>query len=322
LTVLTTGLIAQKSDCCDTLLKIITGKQVHKTTCVKRPIKTPNQDIIISIDNSHSANNTTQQPPNTNLKPCPDRKITDPENIWMLVLTSLFGLLALYIRERIKNVAKLSDIGKITDKIESVKHEYNNKMEEYKAKLGEELATKVEPLKAMLQKENISYQISLAELTKIRFIKIEELVLNIMELQNFIRKNMFWAENDEQFLKNKNEFNDLYNKVDTLRKICDLYLTNELTLEIINVLNNTHSAYMSFVKMYHTNPKKLGDIPIWDLNSQKIRMDLTNENFQAYEKLNTEIDKFPIVLKKLTDEFKKQITLKNIDDIGHNKNGL
>lgn len=87
-----------------------------------------------------------------------------------------------------------------------------------------------------------------------------------------------------------------------------------LIAKIIEVLNNSHSAYMSFVKMYHTNPKQLGEISMFDLNAQRIKQDLTNENFKAYQKLNEEIEKFPNILKDLSTEFKRQVILKNIED--------
>lgn len=312
LTFLTTVSNAQKSDCCDTLLKLINGKQVHKTTCVKRPTKTPNQDIIISIDNSHSANNTTERIPKTNLNPCPDRKITDPENIWMLILTSLFGLLALYIRVRIKNLAKLSDIGKITDKIESIKHEYNNKIEEYKAKLGEELAIKVEPLKAMLQKENISYQIGLAELTKARFDRIDTLYIDLINLQKYISTNMFFYNDDSDFQSKISEFKKFYDIADMSRHKCSLYITDELKKKIIDVLNGCFAAYSAFRGLYNSDTRKLGEISIFNIAKQELLQKLAAQNNYHLQKLDENIDKFPELLESLEKEFKQQIIFKEI----------
>ncbi len=308
--------VAQSVDCCDSLYKILNGKK----TCIKKN-QGQGHDINIAIDNSHSANNNVSELIRDTKTPCPDGRSIGVEQIidyLFKAITIWIGIYLVffksYLGEKGKNLAKLEDIGKITQIIEEAKYEYTNKLEEYKAKLNEELTLKVEPIKSLLQKENISYQISLAELTKIRYVKIEELVLSIIELQNFIRNNMFSAEDEEKFKNNKLQFNLLFDKVDTVRKVCDLYLTDELIKKIIDILNNSHAAYLSFLKMYYTDPKKLGDILPYDLDAQQIRINLSSENFKAYERLNIEIDKFPSILKELTGEFKKQIILKNLND--------
>ncbi|WP_109360525.1 hypothetical protein [Brumimicrobium oceani] len=234
--------------------------------------------------------------------------------IILFLIVSYFIFYKSLMKELGKQNAKIITAEELTRTQESVKQEFRTLIADYKSKISEQLTVKVENLKAELAKNNISYQISLAELTKMRFQKIEELVLDLIKLQDFIRENMFWAENEEDFRKNKSSFNELYKKADISRKLCTLYLPDELIQKIIDVLNNSHSAYMSFVKMYHTNPKQLGEVSLWDLNAHKIQQDLTNENFKAYQKLDSEIDKFPSILKDLSSEFKKQVILKNIDE--------
>lgn len=234
--------------------------------------------------------------------------------IILFLIVSYFIFYKSLMKELGKQNAKIITAEELTRTQESVKQEFRTLIADYKSKISEQLTVKVENLKAELAKNNISYQISLAELTKMRFQKIEELVLDLIKLQDFIRENMFWAENEEDFRKNKSSFNELYKKADISRKLCTLYLPDELIQKIIDVLNNSHSAYMSFVKMYHTNPKLLGEVSLWDLNAHKIQQDLTNENFKAYQKLDSEIDKFPSILKDLSSEFKKQVILKNIDE--------
>jgi len=238
-----------------------------------------------------------------------------------IIVEVILFLIALYflfyksfLKEMGKQQAKIITTEQLTQIEENVKQDFRTQIEDYKSKISKQLTFKVENLKADLAKNNISYQISLAELTKMRFIKIEELVLDFIKLQDFIRENMFWAENDDDFRKNKEKFNELFKKADISRKLCTLYLSEELINKIIEVLNNSHSAYMSFVKMYNTDPKKLGEISIWNLDAQRVRLNLTNENFKAYEKLNTEIDKFPVILNELSNEFKKQVILKTIEE--------
>jgi len=232
----------------------------------------------------------------------------------LFLIASYFLFYKSFLKEMGKQQAKIITTEQLTQIEENVKQDFRTKIEDYKSKISEQLTFKVESLKADLTKNNISYQISLAELTKMRFEKIEELVLDFIKLHDFIRENMFWAENDEDFRKNKEKFNEFYKKADVSRKLCTLYLSDDLINKIIEVLNNSHTAYMSFIKMYHTDPKKLGEISIWDLNAQRIRQDLTNKNFKAYEKLNSEIEKFPDILKDLSNEFKRQVILKNIEE--------
>jgi hypothetical protein len=232
----------------------------------------------------------------------------------LFLIASYFIFYRSFIKELGKQNAKIVTAEELTRTQENIKQEFRAQIAEYKSKILEQLTIKVENLKAELAKNNISYQISLAELTKMRFQKIEELVLDLIKVQDFIRENMFLAENDDDFRDNKKNFSELYKQADISRKLCALYLPDELIRKIIDVLNNSHSAYMSFVKMYHTNPKQLGDVPLWDLNSQRIKQNLSNENFKAFQKLNTEIDKFPLILTDLSSEFKKHIILKNIDE--------
>lgn len=232
----------------------------------------------------------------------------------LFLIASYFIFYKSFLKEVVKQQAKIITAGQLTQIEENVKQDFRTKIEDYKSKIGEQLTIKVENLKFELTKNNISYQISLAELTKMRFVKIEDLVVDLIKLQDFISENMFQVENEEDFRNNKEKFNQFFKKADVSRKLCTLYLSDNLINEIIKVLNSSHSAYMSFVKMYHTDPKKLGEISMFDLNAQNIQLYLTNENFNAYQKLNDEIDKFPNILKELSNEFKKQVILKNIED--------
>ena len=115
-----------------------------------------------------------------------------------------------FLKEVGKQQAKIITAEQLTQIEENIKQDFRTKIEDYKSKIGEQLTIKVENLKSELAKNNISYQISLAELTKMRFVKIEELVVDLIKLQNFIRENMFWAENDEDFRNNKKKFNKLF----------------------------------------------------------------------------------------------------------------
>ena len=236
----------------------------------------------------------------------------------VIEVISILGLFYLvfyksFLKELGKQKAKILSSEELTTIQENVKQDFRTQIEIVKSNLFENLSTKIESLKSDLQRNNISYQISLAELTKIRFIKIEDLFLNLLDLQEYIKEKMFWIENKNDFTNIKNEFNEKYKKANKSRQICELYLNDELSSKIINVLNNSHDAYLSFVKMYHTNPKQYKDTPYWNLDMQKIKLDMGNENQKAFVKLNDEIEKFPKVLNELSTEFKKEIIFKNIE---------
>ncbi len=295
---------SQSVTCCDSLFKLFTS---NKTTFKKKTtIKTNDkhdQDINITIDNSHSANNTLTGLPCYSNTPNPNGK--EPGNIFdyvIRVITILSGIYLVYLQIYFGR------------KLEKVKLGYSTQLEEYKSKLSEELTIKIEPFKAFLQKENISYQISMAELTKIRLVKIEELVVSIIELQDYSSKNLTMVTSVEDFEKIKKRFSRLYDKVNHSRKVCELYLTDELIKKVIDVLNNIHSAYMSFVKMYRTNESKLRDTSMFNTIAQQINSQLMQEHLNALLKLDAEIDKFSFVLKDLTNEFKKQIIFKDLSD--------
>lgn len=242
-----------------------------------------------------------------------DKVIEISIELILFLIASYFLFYKSYLKALGNKIAELETKEQLTSMEENVKNEFREKIEDYKAKINENFSTKIEQLKSTLAKENLSYQINLVELTKIRFVKIETLWINLIELQEYIKANMFAAETSEQFENNKANFLNHYKKADLSRRICHLYISDELAIKIVNVLNNSYGAYISFVRMYQTDPKKLGDISIFDRNTQMISQKLTKENFEAYESLNDEIEKFPKVLKELSDELKKNILLKEIE---------
>lgn len=203
-----------------------------------------------------------------------------------------------YFTEKGKNLATFEDITGITTKIESVKEVFN---------------TKIESIKSELQKNNITYQINLFELTKIRFQRIDNLYEDLVNLQKFTQVNMFYFKDDTDYQFKKNEFLKIYNIADKSRYKCNLYITEELKKKIIDVLNGAFSAYSSFVKLYNTDTRKFGDVDPFNISKQELMLKLNNENMDALTKLNGAVDKFPDLLKQLEDEFKKQVILKDIE---------
>jgi len=67
---------------------------------------------------------------------------------------------------------------------ENVKKEFNESLESYKAKLSEDLSMKIEPLKAQLDKNNITHQIQFGFLHQERAKVILELYRKLVELHS------------------------------------------------------------------------------------------------------------------------------------------
>ncbi len=83
-----------------------------------------------------------------------------------------------------REAAKLSTAEELTRLTESVKEDFNIKIELFKSKLSEELTSKIEPLKSELAKSNITHQIQFSFLHQERAKVILELYKKLIELHS------------------------------------------------------------------------------------------------------------------------------------------
>ena len=104
----------------------------------------------------------------------------------LFLCASYFIFYKAWLKALGKEVAKLSTVEKLTQLEESVKKDFNESIESYKAKLDEELALKIEPLKAELDKNNITHQIQFGFLHQERSKVITELYKKLIELHSAI----------------------------------------------------------------------------------------------------------------------------------------
>lgn len=217
---------------------------------------------------------------------------TEEINLILEIIIIIGGLYLIffksYFKEKGKNLATLEDIGQITEKVEGVK--------------------------SLIQKQNISYQINFSELTKRRFDRIDTLYEDLVNLQNFVKQNMFFYNDEGDFNFKIEEFQKYYDLADTSRHKCSLYISQELKQKIIDVLNGAYSAYMSFRGMYNTDTRKLGNVSIFNVQKQHLMQKLTADNMNHLQALSDKIDKFPELLNGLEDEFKKQVILKDLEE--------
>ena len=100
------------------------------------------------------------------------------------LIASYFIFYKAWLKALGNEVAKLSTAEELTNLEENVKKEFNESLEAYKAKLNEELSLKIEPLKAELDKNNITYQIQFGFLHQERAKVILELYHKLIELHS------------------------------------------------------------------------------------------------------------------------------------------
>lgn len=123
--------------------------------------------------------------------------------------------------------AKLLTIKDLTKLQESIKSEFNFKLEDQKNKLNEELALKIESLKAEISKNNITHQVQFSILHQERARIIVELYRNLVELQSamlawtaFMQPIIADAEKEAKLRAERANI--------AFNKFRDFYLTNKL----------------------------------------------------------------------------------------------
>lgn len=111
------------------------------------------------------------------------------ETIIKLVIEVILFLIASYfifykswLKSLGNEVAKLATTEKFSQLTESVKKDFNESLEAYKSKLNEELSVKIEPIKAELNKQNISHQIQYSFLHQERGKVLVDLYKKLQEL--------------------------------------------------------------------------------------------------------------------------------------------
>lgn len=105
-------------------------------------------------------------------------------NVILFLIASYFIFYKSWLKSLGRETAKLSTTEELTRLTESVKQNFNEKIEEYKSKLNEELALKIEPLKAELTKNNITHQIQFSFLHQERAKVILDLYKKLIELHS------------------------------------------------------------------------------------------------------------------------------------------
>lgn len=110
--------------------------------------------------------------------------ITVAIEVVLFLVASYFIFYKSWLKSFGNEVAKLSTAEDMTKITESVKKDFSESLESYKSKLNEELTLKIEPLKAELNKQNISHQIQYTFLHQERGKVLVDLYKKLQELSS------------------------------------------------------------------------------------------------------------------------------------------
>ena len=139
----------------------------------------------------------------------------------LTIASSLVALYFLFIRSWLKtiasNIADLSTKKELTEIEERVKEDFNKKLEDYKAKINEELALRIEPLKSELEKNNITHHIQFGYLHR----KRGEAMIEIYRRLINVRRCIVNYTSKIQTLNSHNSDNIHNLKLDTDRSIVE-----------------------------------------------------------------------------------------------------
>ena len=158
-------------------------------------------------------------------------------DVILFLIVSYFIFFKSFLKFLGRETAKLATIEELTKLKESVKSQFDEKIEEYKSKLNEELSLKIEPIKAELAKNNITHQIQFGFLHQERSKVILELYRKLIELHsamidwtNFLHPVIKDAQNEEEERSRRanlalHDFKDFYllNRLFFSKKFC-LYI--------------------------------------------------------------------------------------------------
>lgn len=200
-------------------------------------------------------------------------------------------------------VAKLSTIAEQTRLTESVKEEFNQKFEAYKATVSEELSLKIEPLRSEFAKSNITHQIQFGFLHQERAKIILELYKKLIELHsamvdwtNFM--HIIIADKEKESQERTDRANSAINDFK------NFYLLNKLFFS---------KPFCDYIDEVFKEYWDKG----WDFNYGQERVksgQLTPEYFKYYSDQRSKISKelrenLPLKISEIEDKFRKMLSV-------------
>jgi hypothetical protein len=224
----------------------------------------------------------------------------------ILLLVGYFLMYKKFAEELGKQSAEILLIKEKIYDVESVKKIFNEELEAFKKQMQLDIAKEVEPLRSTLSRENIGYQIINTEFIKLRFQRLDDLYGKIYELKKYCHRSFFLYA-DEQDYKNKIiKYNELYKNVEDAMYRAAIYIDETVTVSVIDLLNKTNDAIKEFNTYYITDLKRYKSI--FNSNRQDLIQSLVDRNNNSLERLVSNLDELPTLLRNIKVEFKKHLT--------------
>jgi len=209
-----------------------------------------------------------------------------------------------YLEELGKQTAQLALIKEKTLEIETVKSAFNEQLETFKKQIQIDIAKEVEPIRATLNRENIAFQIYNTEYIKLRFQRLDDLYGQLYELKKYCQSNLFLYIDEQDFRNKKEKFHEHYRSAEDSLYRAAIYIDENVTVSVIDMLNETFNAQQAFTMFYNTDPQF-----IFNSQRQDLMQSMISRNDNSLERLNKSIENLPTLLRNIETEFKRHLTL-------------
>ncbi|MGI4874902.1 MAG: hypothetical protein ACRYFX_27425 [Janthinobacterium lividum] len=221
----------------------------------------------------------------------------------VLLIAAFFLFGKRFIEEYSKNmVTKVFNESLVTE-TEKIKQEFRKDLEDTRRSIQIDLAHQIEPFKAALSRENISFQIINTEFNKLKFARLDSLYIKLNELKVFSQGNFLFP-NDVQDAENRRQaFFSKYRETEVALHQVMLYVNDDVIVSAISMLDACQNAFSEFNKM--TTSDRLA---AQNSNSPELAEKFARQSGVAFEKLINSLDKLPSVLREIEEEFKRHIT--------------
>tara|TARA_R110002050_G_scaffold157576_2_gene286195 strand:+ start:2598 stop:3332 length:735 start_codon:yes stop_codon:yes gene_type:complete len=206
-----------------------------------------------------------------------------------------------------EKMADLSTKKELMTLEEGVKKDFNEKLEAYKAKLSEELAIKIEPLKSELEKNNISHQIEYSYLHQERAKVIVEIYrkLNLVKrnLQKFTERiRVLRTDNQEELTNEKLTLDTAFEELKGYFEDNSLFFSITFRRSFEELL----SRIVSLKEIYR----------IHQTNGFMMKMDQQFEEIEKMLAISKEIrEELPTQIQQIEDEFQKLLNVTNYQSL-------
>ncbi len=224
--------------------------------------------------------------------------------VFLFVAASYFIFYRNYVKQLGVKVAELSIIKDLTEKVESVKEKFNQDLETFRGNIQKDIGHEIEPIKAMLNRDNIGFQIYTTEYARLKFKRLDDLFGCLYLLQKFVKDNLFDYVDDEDFEKKRIHFFKIYDNTYDKMKLASLYIDDVALNSIITLLDECHNAFIAFIQFKNSQQPFFRGYA----TDKTLIEALINRQEYSLQRLEAVNNKFPLILEGIKLEFKRNLT--------------